>query len=145
MTHSSLFALLVALIACAGTIEVPAAHAEPAEDSASGHDWPTAFSADPSARMTLSGWNALLQQVKALPGAVVNDDGPMLTSVSVGAPSEPSFYLFTHPAHPAHPAYLKASPSASGRETTLVAGYAGSRPEFEAFVRGFLEHLRRSQ
>lgn len=147
MAKFPLPALLVTLLAsaCVGTQGAPAAHTGPTEESASELDWPIEFAAAPSARMTLSEWNALLERVKSLPGAVVEDDGPMLASVRVGPPNEPSLYLFTQPAHPAHPADVKASPSASGKGTTLVVGYAGSQSEFEAFVRSFLEHLRRSE
>lgn len=146
MNRFPLLALLVALSACAGTHEAPGAHDTPPNGSATALDALSTFSADPSAKMTLAQWNALVQEVKSLPGALVDDEGPTLTSVNVGAPNESSFYLFTHPAHPAHPAYLKAFPSGtSGPETTLVAGYAGSRFEFEIFVRAFLEHMRRRQ
>ncbi len=142
----SLFALFVALCACTNTQEAPAPETRAPDGSVYGLDGPSEFSAAPSAKMTLSEWNALVQQVKNLPGARVDEEGPMLTTVSVGAPNEPSFYLFTRPAHPAHPAYLKAFPSSTaGSETTVVAGYAGSRSEFEAFVRAFLENMRRRQ
>lgn len=89
--------------------------------------------------ITVAQWQQVFDEVKRAPGARVDGEGPMLVRISVRSSDENAVYLFTQPAHPAHPAYLKAfSTSASGRPTRIVGNYAGSRTEFETFVRSFL-------
>lgn len=96
--------------------------------------------------ITVSQWQQLFDDVKGTPGAQVGGQGPMLVTISVRSPDENAVYMFTQAAHPAHPAYLKVfSTNASGRPTRIVGNYAGSRTEFEKWVRSFLAFARENK
>ena len=140
MRRFPLLGLLATLSACLPQAGSRPQSSPPPYSSEAGAS--SAFVADPNSKITVGEWNALLLNVKSLPGARIEEDKPMLLSIRVGAPNEPAFYVFTQSAHSAHPAYLKLSPSQiSATETTLQVGYAGSRSEFETFVRDFLAHV----
>jgi len=139
MRRLSLLPILVGLLACAS--------AEPPPSGATGfigesEGWPTDFVADPSTRMTVESWYAFQDQLKERPGAIVDETGPLITSIHIDSSDEQAMYLFTQLAHPAHPAFIGSVFGASDEEITLVVGYAGSQTECETFVRGFLEHMR---
>ena len=142
--------LLFALIALAGGTACAAsprnsASSEAAVSAETGGQL-REFVADPAARISPAEWDALREQVLALPGARVEADGPLLVSVNVGPPSTPEYYLFTTPRHPAHPAFLRAAPGRDDpTETRIEAGFAGSQEEYEKFVRAFLAHRAASQ
>jgi hypothetical protein len=145
MRTFSLLGLLAMLYACASIQAAPSPHSS-TPDRSHEVDASAAFLADPSAKMTVSEWNALILGVRSLPGARVENEGPMLLTIEVSSPDGPTLYLFTQPAHPAHPAYLKFFPSETSTTTTRVGGgYAGSRSEFEVLVRDLLTHIGRRQ
>jgi hypothetical protein len=142
MRRLSLLALLVGLLACATTQETPRRRTGFIGGTDGG--WPTDFVADPSTKMTVEAWYAFQDELKERPGSVVNDTGPMVTSIHIDTADEDAMYLFTQLAHPAHPAFIGSMLRSSDTEVTLIVGYAGSESELEAFVRTFLEHMRRA-
>jgi hypothetical protein len=91
--------------------------------------------------ITPAEWENVLDEVKSAPGARTTQTGPKLMVIHIESPSAPASYMFTQPAHPAHPAYIKISPAnPSGKPVKIEGNYAGSKVEFENWVRSFVAY-----
>lgn len=147
LKHILLFSLLAFVSACARegqTTDRGSPPAKLAPLTTPTHAEETFVASEPP--ITSQQWQKVFDEVKAMPGARVDVEGPMLVVILVASSEENAVYMFTQPAHPAHPAYLKAfSNSASGRPTIVVGDYAGSKTEFENWVRTVVALLRKGE